>query len=357
VSPEGVHVREVLDINGEDVLINGTEDEPMDTHVWRISPKQSSKLSTTDGQHQVTTGGDIEVLTSNSMEYFGPQTEIRRAQNSLAQINSYATTPYLTPEVVFETVGKRRLSCAIVLPSEVDRSQPSSLPVVMAPYGGPHVQLVTHVRNNYLQAQWIANQGFAVVIVDGRGSPGRDLSWEKAIAGDLATAPLEDQVDAITGLLELERYSFLDRSRVAIRGWSFGGFLAALAVIRRPDIFRAAIAGAPVTDWTLYDTHYTERYLGDPNTEPENYTRSSLLNEAGSLIRPLMIIHGLVDDNVFPAHSLRLSTALMESGRPHTFLPLAGVTHMPHHPAVLENLLYLQLDFLRDALQVDQATS
>src|SRR5205823_7117726 len=137
---------------------------------------------------------------------------------------------------------------------------------------------------------------------------------------DLAGPVLEDQVDALREAAA--RFGDLDTERVAIRGWSFGGYLAALAVLRRPDVFGAAIAGAPVTDWRLYDTHYTERYLGDPNQDPEAYDRSSLLEEAAKLERPLMLIHGLVDDNVVVAHTLRLSQRLMEAGRPHSVLPL-----------------------------------
>jgi dipeptidyl-peptidase-4 len=142
----------------------------------------------------------------------------------------------------------------------------------------------------------------------------------------------------------------LDLSKVAIRGWSFGGYLAALAVLRRPDVFHAAIAGAPVTDWRLYDTHYTERYLGDPTIDAEPYERSSLLVDAPLLERPLLLIHGLADDNVVSAHTLQLSTALLAAGRPHRVLPLSGVSHMTPQEVVAENLLLFQLEFLRETL-------
>jgi dipeptidyl-peptidase 4 len=148
----------------------------------------------------------------------------------------------------------------------------------------------------------------------------------------------------------------LDLHRVAIRGWSFGGYLAALAVLRRPDVFHAAVAGAPVTDWRLYDTHYAERYLGHPDRDPDAYRRSSLLDDAAwaSPPRPLLLVHGLADDNVVAAHTLRLSSLLLAAGRPHSMLPLSGVTHMAVQEAVAENLLHLQLRFLRDALGLDR---
>ncbi|MDN5930717.1 MAG: S9 family peptidase, partial [Pseudonocardia sp.] len=133
---------------------------------------------------------------------------------------------------------------------------------------------------------------------------------------------------------------------------SFGGYLAALAVLRRPDVFHAAIAGAPVTEWRLYDTHYTERYLGHPAQHPDAYAHSSLIADAPSLTRPLLLVHGLADDNVVAAHTLRLSSALLAAGRPHTVLPLSGVTHMTPQEVVAENLLLLQVQFLRTALGV-----
>jgi dipeptidyl-peptidase-4 len=142
----------------------------------------------------------------------------------------------------------------------------------------------------------------------------------------------------------------LDLTRVAIRGWSYGGYLAALAVLRRPDVFHVAVSGAPVTDMRLYDTHYTERYLGHPDREPGNYDGTSLIPDARRLTRPLMLIHGLSDDNVVVAHTLRLSAALLAAGREHTVLPLTGATHMANDEAVAENLLLLELEFIRRAL-------
>ena len=121
-------------------------------------------------------------------------------------------------------------------------------------------------------------------------------------------------------------------------------------MLRRPDVFHAAIAGAPVTEWRLYDTHYTERYLGSPADQPDQYDTNSLLPLAGRLTRPLLLIHGLADDNVVAAHTLQLSATLLEAGRPHEVLPLAGVTHMTPQEEVAENLLLHQLDFLRRSL-------
>jgi dipeptidyl-peptidase-4 len=217
----------------------------------------------------------------------------------------------------------------------------------MDPYGGPHGQRVLSARRVFLESQWWAEQGFAVVVADGRGTPGRGPAFEREVLHDLATPVLADQVDALQGAASLFPDD-LDLSRVGIRGWSFGGYLAALAVLRRPDVFHAAIAGAPVTDWRLYDTCYTERYLGHP--DEGHYEASSLIADAAKLERPLLLVHGLADDNVVAAHTLRLSSALLAAGRPHTVLPLSGVTHMTPQEVVAENLLLLQLDFLKRAL-------
>jgi dipeptidyl-peptidase-4 len=246
--------------------------------------------------------------------------------------------------------GEREIRTALLLPSG---DHPRPLPVLVDPYGGPGFQRVIRARDAFLQSQWLADQGFAVVVADGRGTPGRGAAWERAVHLDLAGPVLEDQVDALRATAEAKP-GVLDLERVAIRGWSFGGYLAALAVIRRPDVFHAAIAGAPVTDWALYDTHYTERFLGTPQEQPDAYERSSVLADAARLQRPLLIVHGLADDNVVAAHSLRLSRALLEAGRPHRFLPLSGVTHMAPQEVVAENLLLLQVAFLREVLGLDQ---
>ena len=256
-------------------------------------------------------------------------------------LDSFLATPLVRPDVRLRRYGPRALATAVLLPAGHDGSP---LPVLLDPYGGPHAQRVVRSSNAHLTSQWFADQGFAVVVTDGRGTPGRGAAWERAVHLDLATSVLDDQIDALHGAAD----EFpLDLDRVGIRGWSFGGYLAALAVIRRPDVFHAAVAGAPVTEWRLYDTHYTERYLGDPTADPAPYDATSLVDEAARLTRPLLLVHGLADDNVVAAHTLRLSSALLAAGRPHEVLPLVGVTHMTPQEVVAENLLLHQLDFLR----------
>jgi dipeptidyl-peptidase-4 len=250
--------------------------------------------------------------------------------------------------------GTREIRSALLLPSWHEPGS-ARLPVLLDPYGGPHAQRVLAAQGAFLTSQWLAEQGFAVLVADGRGTPGRGPEWDRAVWHDLAGPVLEDQVEALQAAAA--RHPDLDTSRVAIRGWSFGGYLSALAVLRRPDVFHAAVAGAPVIDWRLYDTHYTERYLGLPDEQPQVYEQSSLLADAPRLTRPLLFIHGLADDNVVVAHTLRMSSALLAAGRPHSVLPLSGVTHMTPQEEVAENLLLLQVGFLREALGVSGSTS
>ena len=341
-TPDGFQVRAVLDAGADGVLVTASVDDPTQTHVFLVDGDDVTRLSTQDGVHGATRAGGVLVLSRSSMDHFGPEVTVSTG----GVIGSFAQTPVLTPEVRLMTVGERGLRAALLLPR--GHVAGAKLPVLLDPYGGPHAQRVVSARNAYLTSQWLADQGFAVLVVDGRGTPGRGPVWEREIASDFAGATLEDQVDALHAVAATE--PDLDLGRVGIRGWSYGGYLAALAVLRRPDVFHAGIAGAPVTDWRLYDTHYTERYLGHPAERPEVYDANSLIADAPKLERPLMIVHGLADDNVVAAHTLRLSSALLAAGRPHTVLPLSGVTHMTPQEQVAENLLLLQVDFLRRAL-------
>ncbi|TVL93972.1 S9 family peptidase [Streptomyces sp. SAJ15] len=376
-----LHVRAVLDIGEDDVLFSASPDteeaaarggdtagertgEVVVYRAWfRGSGDQGGWEAVGErprAVHSAVRGGEVIALTRATLDRPGGTVELirpgydgakRPRESVVAEISSHAERPVITARPRLLPAGERRIPCAVLLP-EGYREEDGPLPVLMDPYGGPHGQRVVAAHNAHLTSQWFANHGFAVIVADGRGTPGRSPAWEKAIRDDLARVTLEDQVDALRALAADHP---LDLDRVAIRGWSYGGYLAALAALRRPDVFHAAVVGAPVTDWRLYDTHYTERYLGDPERQPAVYAANSLvtdegLAEAAEPARPMMIIHGLADDNVVVAHSLRLSSALLAAGRPHEVLPLSGVTHMTPQEQVAENLLLLQVDFLKRSL-------
>ena len=359
VTPPGLQVRDILGVDGSDVLFTASQ-EPTEIGLWSYGPGGLTPVADGAGLFTGRRAGGTTVVTSRSLDEDGVAVRVLRADAGApaARIASHEETPNLpVPRPRMLSLGPREARAALLFPSW---HEPGSgpLPVLLDPYGGPHAQRVLAARGAYLTSQWFAEQGFAVLIADGRGTPGRGPAWDRAVAGNFADPVLEDQIDALHAAAA--QFSDLDLARVAIRGWSFGGYLSALAALRRPDVFHAAIAGAPVTDQRLYDTHYTERYLGDPAASPGAYDNCSPVRDAERLrrghgtFRPMMIIHGLADDNVVAAHTLRLSSALLAAGYPHTVLPLSGVTHMTPQEVVAENLLLLQRDFLRQALGEDQ---
>ena len=352
LTSDDVQVRAVHDADDAGAVVTASVD-PSEVHVARVAFDGTVQwLTSGPGVNGVAVGGETTAHISRSMDRPGRLCTVRSARRDGPDllIQSHAAEPGLELNVEILELGVRKLVSALVMPSAPASTGDGPLPVLLDPYGGPHAQRVQRAEALFHTSQWFADQGFAVLVVDGRGTPGRGPAFERAVRGDLAGPVLEDQIDALRAAAAIEPR--LDLSRVAIRGWSFGGYLAALGVLRRPDVFSAAVAGAPVTDWRLYDTHYTERYLGHPGEEPANYERTDLTPLAPGLERPLMLIHGLADDNVVAAHTLRLSRALTEAGRPHTVLPLSGVTHMTPQEEVAENLLLIQLRFLQDALGV-----
>ncbi|MEV7087248.1 prolyl oligopeptidase family serine peptidase [Streptomyces sp. NPDC093085] len=351
-----LHVRSVLDIGEHDILIAasaGAEADSPETgeiHVHRVSELGTERVSAAPGLHSAVRSGAVTVLVSTRLDTSGASVRVFREGEQRSSIASYAEPPALTAHARLTEGGAQKIACAVLLPTGYQESQ-GPLPVLLDPYGGPHGQRVVAAQNAYLTSQWFADQGFAVLVADGRGTPGRSPAWEKSIHRNLLLT-LDDQIEALHDLAG--RFPF-DLGRVAIRGWSYGGYLAGLAALRRPDVFHAAVVGAPVTDLRLYDTHYMERYLGTPEEAPEVYAVNSLVTDDGlsspaDTARPMMIVHGLADDNVVVAHALRLSGALLAAGRPHEVLPLSGVTHMTPQEEVAENLLLLQVDFLKRSL-------
>jgi dipeptidyl-peptidase-4 len=204
-------------------------------------------------------------------------------------------------------------------------------PVILQVYAGPTAKRVNAVIRDYLPDQWMADQGYIVVRLDGRGTPWHGRDWERVIKFNFIDTALNDQIAGLQALAA--QYPELDLARVGVTGWSFGGYFAAMATIRRGDFFRAGVAGAPVITWENYDTHYTERYLGLPQTNPDAYRVSNVTTYVAELRRPLMLIHGLTDDNVYFQHTLQLADALFMAGKPYDLLPMLG-THMISDPVV-----------------------
>ena len=384
-TPAGWNVRAVLDVTDDDVLAVVQRAPEIATEVpraWAGSDAASDAESLFGGHDarsfdvvSIDYNGTITPVTTEPGQWTASRGErgivvsgrdMRSARAQMrhilgeqsATISSTAAEPGFAPNVTFTRLGEHRLYTAIIAPSPSSPyAHADKLPVLMKPYGGPGFQQVVASQSFYWEGQWWADQGFLVVTADGRGTTGRGPAWDREIFEDMKDVTLADQIEAVNALPEaVSRLNadgrrpgvpVPDLDKVCMIGWSYGGFLSALAVLDAPNVFKAACAGAPPTDWTLYDTHYTERYLG---LDPDVYRRNGIVQDAPGLVRPLMLIHGFADDNVTIAHSLRLSQALMAAGRPHTFLPLTGITHMTNDETVAENLLTLQRDFLRDAL-------
>lgn len=411
-TPAGWNVRAVLDVTDDDVLAVVQRAPEIASEVpdaWAGSGAASDAESLFGGHDarsfdvvSIDYNGTITPVTTDPGQWTASRGErgivvsgrdMRSARAQMrhilgeqsATISSTAAEPGFAPNVTFTRLGEHQLYTAIIAPSPSSPyAHANKLPVLMKPYGGPGFQQVVASQSFYWEGQWWADQGFLVVTADGRGTTGRGPAWDREIFEDMKDVTLADQIEAVNALPEAvarlnadaespaaqlaasdqadaenrppvlraasrqrEAIPMPDLDKVCMIGWSYGGFLSALAVLDAPDVFKAACAGAPPTDWTLYDTHYTERYLG---LDPDVYRRNGIVQDAPGLVRPLMLIHGFADDNVTIAHSLRLSQALMAAGRPHTFLPLTGITHMTNDETVAENLLTLQRDFLRDAL-------
>ena len=341
VTPTTLQVRSVVSV-GESIVFMANEiTTPWQLDAWAYRNGSLEQITQSDGVASVSGSRSCYVSRISTLDTERAQFTVH-TPTATHNIASLAEASLVQPNVRIMSVGPRGIPVAILLPRD---GLSTKLPVLFDPYGGPHAQRVVASRAAYNSSQWFADQGFVVVIVDNTGTPGKGSVWERGVMHDLAEPVLDDQVEILRDLNDLEPRA--DTSRVGIRGWSFGGYLAALAVLRRSDLFHAAVAGAPVTDWRLYDTHYTERYLGNPAIDASAYEATSLFNDAEHLHQPLLLIHGLADDNVVAAHTLQLSSALLAAGKPHEVLPLSGVTHMTPQEVVAENLLLHQLEFLQ----------
>ena len=349
ISPQGLQIMGVLGVTDAGIDVSATR-TGIDRIVARITADGSITELTQDGVAQATALSDsgAQVFITTDIHTTKRQFELRVNDKVVHIFDSFAETPLVNPVVHNLQTGKYKVNTAVLFPTDHVMGS-KKLPVLMRPYGGPHGSQVLNSALMYLEDQWFADQGYVVIIADNRGTPGRGPDWDRAIYRDFVNPVLEDQVAAVADVAA-HFPDDVDATRVGITGWSFGGYLSALAVMKRPDVFHAAVAGAPVTEWRWYDTAYTERYVGHPDQEKDIYDAHSLINLASELSRPLMVVHGLADDNVVSAHTLQLSNALLAHRKPHSVLPLSGVSHMTPQEVVAENLMLLTVDFFKQHL-------
>ena len=339
-------IRAILNVDKQGFLLQVSKHQNSSSLILVDWKGKATSIGQMDGY---VVGGKKDHLTlvieSNELNW-ARKISVFNGQNQFV-IKDHQDFPEFNPRIDYFDSGKSKISTSVVLPTWLKSEK--KLPVIMSPYGGPHFASCMKNAATYLSEQWLADQGFVVIVADNRGTPGRGKVWEYEIFENWSKKIVEDQ---ITALVETDKKypGLLDLNNVGITGWSFGGYLAALAVLDAPDRFHAAIAGAPVTDLRWYDTAYSERYLGNPKIDESKYEQFSLINRAQKLTRPLLLIHGLADDNVLAMHSLNLIEKLSSHGNFHKFIPLPGVSHMTPQEKITEDLLLMQLEFFKTNL-------
>jgi dipeptidyl-peptidase-4 len=352
LTPDGFGLQGFVGVEAGDksVLVHGSVDQ-LQEQIWRVSLAggNPATLSSGAGQHFATLARE----GSGSVWAESLETGERRwgvhdkTGREVGTLRSVAEEPMIHPKVEYLQLGPRGFYAALVRPANFVAGR--RYPVLLDVYAGPGVQPIWRHPYRFQRSQWMADFGFIVLTLDGRGTPGRGREWDRAIKGDLIDVALGDQVEGLQAAGA--RYPEMDLNRVGVFGWSFGGYFSAMAAMRRPDIFKAAIAGAPVADWQYYDTHYTERYLGLYDAHPDAYAKSSVLTYCKDLKIPLLVIHGTVDDNVYFLHSLMMTDALFRAGKPYDFLALPGFTHSVPDPVVQRNLQGREISFFSEHLR------
>ena len=303
----------------------------------KLAGGEPERITQAAGTHSVAMSEDASIfLDSHSSHDHPPSVTLRAADgkplevlaaNALDEKHPYARylDVHSTPRfgTLTATDGQTLHYKLITPPSMVPGKR---YPVLVEVYGGPHAQNVTDNWGGFWDRlhQVMASEGFVVFQLDNRGSGQRGERFETASWRHLSDVELQDQVAGVDFLRSLP---FVDGQRVGIFGWSYGGYMSLQAILRAPEHFAAAVSGAPVTDWRLYDTHYTERYMGTPQGNAAGYDSASVLSLAASLRRPLLLVHGMADDNVLFQHSTSLMKALQDANRPFELMTYPGGKH------------------------------
>ena len=351
VTPDGFRLGSLgdVDVKRGDIVVSGGPDRLSDAlYRIKLSGGKPEPLVAERGANGANFGAGHDIMV-NSYSWSDGQRGVRVLKRDgavLATLPAVAEQPPSLPEVSWLTVGAHDLDAQIVRPHDFQAGK--RYPALLYVYAGPTVKNVVAVRRRALAQQCMADHGFVVVTVDNRGTPGRGRDWERVIKGNLIDIALADQVEGVQALSA--KFPEIDPARVGVYGWSFGGYFTTMATLRRPDVFAAGAAGAPVIDWQDYDTAYTERYLGLPTENAEGYRLSNALTYADKLERPLLLIHGVTDDNVYFEHTLKMIRALFAAGKPYELILLPG-THQLPDPTLRARLDQREVDFFAKALR------
>jgi len=320
-----------------------TRESVLERHLYAVSLDggEPNRITLEAGWHDVVISPDHSrfVDTSSTLDH-GPQVILRSMSGAIEAVlfeNEEATSDGLglePPELITVPAGDDTpLHGAVYRPPFFKAGH--RYPLVVSVYGGPHAQRVADEWSLTvdLRAQYLARRGFIVLKLDNRGSANRGLAFEAYLARRMGTVEIEDQV---AGVRLLADHGEVDLDRVGIYGWSYGGYITCMALMKAPDVFRAGVAGAPVTHWDGYDTGYTERYMETPQSNPEGYRASSVMAHVENLRGKLLLVHGMVDENVHFRHTARLITALSQAQKDYDLLIFPEERHMPREARGLE---------------------
>jgi dipeptidyl-peptidase-4 len=324
------------------VFFSGTKDTPIERHVYAVplAGGEPRKLSQAPGMHAATFAPDarswIDLWSSTDTP---PQIELRDASgklvaklldNDLADpAHPYAPYRAAHRPTEFGTLtaadGKTELHYSLIKPLGFDPAK--KYPVMVYVYGGPATQTVLRTwpgRADHWFNQYLAQHGYLVFSLDNRGTPRRGRDFGAALFREQGKVEVDDQRAGIDFLRTLP---FVDGARIGVHGWSNGGYMTLMLLSRAPDHYTCGAAGAPVTDWGLYDTHYTERYMDLPGLNRDGYRKSTVFAQLAGLRAPLLLVHGMADDNVLFTNSTKLMSALQAAGKPFELMTYPGAKH------------------------------
>lgn len=334
-----------VDEKGGQIYFTGNREDPRERHLYRVplAGGEIERITKAAGTHGVTLdhGFTRFIDTHQSLET-PPRITIRDLKTGEEQavihepndprVQALGLRP---PELVeIQNRDGTRLYGALYLPSGPKKPRPTLVSV----YGGPHAQRVTNGWNMTvdMRAQYLRGLGYAVFVLDNRGSARRGLAFEGAIKHDMGHLEVQDQQDGVKWLVD---QGYTDPARVGIYGWSYGGYMSAMSLMRAPETFKVAIAGAPVTSWDGYDTHYTERYMGTPQGNPKGYESSDVMKYVDQLKGNLLLVHGGIDENVHFRHTARLVSRLIDANKNYDLLMFPDERHMPRK---METRVYME---------------
>ena len=320
------------------IYFTGSKDGPTERHLYRVSTDggQVEKLTPEPGTHIVALDHGFNKFVDVFSDTRTPPTITLRSLHDGATLHPIhapndprlETLSLSPPELVsIRSRDGETLHGALYRP-DPDQFGPGPYPTVIYVYGGPSAQVVNDhwSMTCSMRVQSLRSRGYLVFALDNRGSKGRGLAFEGAIKRNMGDIEVRDQVDGVRWLIS---QGLADPDRVGVYGWSYGGYMTLMCLCRAPDIFKMGVAGAPVTHWDGYDTHYTERYMGTPASNPDGYRVSSVMSHVENLRGDLLIVHGLIDENVHFRHTARLINALIKARKPYDLHLYPDERHMP----------------------------